>query len=237
MKVYITGRFKGRADRSRIKALSAAVREAHMDDVCFLRDVEHYKRSFATAKEKWARVYDELAACDMLLVDLADTTYGRRAVECGMALALKKPVVLAVPKGSSPKKLFTDLASEVIEYESYKDITQPLKAYDTQRNFNTTDQTMLFVLLVFLGGAGAWALAQIFIPLGLLWIAPYWWAVRRFIPSMRALDRVVIYIPLVAVWLGGVVLFTPISPYLTWGWAIGYWFAVLIMLQKLKFSL
>lgn len=237
MKVYITGRFKGKSSRSRIKALSAAVREAHMDDVCFLRDVEHYKRPFPTAKEKWARVYDELAASDMLLVDMTDDPYGRRAVECGMALALKKPIILAVPKNSSPKKLFTNLASEVIEYESYKDITQPLKAYEKQRSFNTTDQVLLFVILLFVGGAGAWMLAQLFMPLAIVWLVLYWWAVRRFISSIQAFDRIAIYIPLAAIWIGGIMLFNPVSLYLAWGWGIGYWFAVLIILQRLKFSL
>lgn len=237
MKVYITGKFTDKASKQRIHALSAAVREAGMDDMCFLRDVEHYKHTFASAKEKWAAVYDELAACDMLLVDLADNPHGRRAVECGMALALKKPIILAIPKKSAPKKLFTDLASTVIKYDSYKDITQPLKAYDKQRNFNLTDQVLLFTILLFVGGVGAWILAQIFIPLGLVWPVVYWWLVRRFIPGIRAFDRIAIYLPLAALWIGGIVLLNPILSYLAWGWAIGYWFVVLIILQKLKFSL
>lgn len=237
MKVYITGNFTGTERKQKIEALSVAVREAKMDDFCFLRDVQQYKRTFTNAKAKWAKVYDELAASDLLLVDVADGANSRRAVECGMALALKKPIVITIQRGMPHKKLFDDLASTVIEYDSYKDITQPLKRYDKQRNFNVTDQTMLFALLVFFGGASAWVLAQVFIPLGLLWPIVYWWAIRKLFPAVRAFDRVAIYIPLAALWLGGIMLFNQIASYLAWGWAIGFWFAALIILQKLKFSL
>ena len=92
--------------------------------MCFLRDVENYKHTYTSAKEKWARVYDELVACDLLLVDVSHNPNGRRALECGMALALKKPIVVVTHRGVKPKKLFSEIAATVIEY---KDITQPLK--------------------------------------------------------------------------------------------------------------
>ena len=237
MKVYITSYFRGRPNRQKIRELSAAVRDAQMDEMWFVRDVEHYKHMFDNPKDRWEKIYDEIGACDLVLIEVSDGTNSRRAVELGMALALRKPVIIAVPKGVEYKNVFAEIATAVIEYETYKDITQQLKKYDKDLSFNVTDKMMLFAALVLFGFASAWGIGQYFLPLGIAWTVIYWVLVRRFIPMMKLFDRVIIYIPLGAVWLGGIALFYPISGLLAWGWALAFWFCAVVLLQKLKLSL
>lgn len=236
MKVFITGNFYRKSAKPAIEGLSKAVRDAGMMDVSFMRDVEGYKRPRGTAKEKWLKVYDEMAACDVLLVDMGESN-DRRAVECGMALALKKPIVITVKRGTKHKKLFDDMASKVIEYDSYKDITQQLKKYEKDRSFSVNDKLMLIVILAFFGLGSAWWVSQFFVPLAGVWLVAYWMMIRIIFPLTRSVDRVAMYIPLVGIWLAGMVLFLEISHYLAWAWALIYWFAVVIVLQRMKRSL
>lgn len=236
MKVFITGNFYRKSAKPTIEGLSEAVRNAGMVDVSFMRDVERYKRSKGSAKETWYKVYDELAACDILLVDMGEYN-DKRAVECGMALALKKPIVITARRGMKHKKLFDDMASTVIEYDSYKDITQQLKKYEKDRSFDTNDKIMLIILLAFFGVGSAWWLGQLFVPLAAIWLIVYWMMMRVIFPVTRSVDRVVIYLPLVGVWIAGVAILQQVSTYAAWGWALVYWFAVAIILQRIKRSI
>lgn len=238
MKVYITGHFRGEASQTKIEGLSSAVQAAGMKDFCFVRDVEKYhQHTFDNPKDRWLRINDEIAACDSMFVDIADRSNGSRAVECGIAYALGKPIIVAVKHGTQYKALFDDISSTVIEYQSYKDITQELKAYDKERNFNITDKTMLFMVLALFGMGSAWGLAQAFIPLALAWAVVYWLIVRRIFASMRIFDRIIIYVPLAVVWIGGMVLMYPISAPLALAWTIVFWFGALLILQRLKLAL
>ena len=193
MKVYITTYFRGKPDRQKIRELSAAVRDAEMDEMWFVRDIEHYKHTFDNPKEKWEKMYDEIGASDLVLIDVSDGTNSRRAVELGVALALRKSVIITVRRGVEYKKVFTEIASTVIEYETYKDITQQLKKYEKDRSFNGTDKMMVFAMLVLFGLGSAWGLAQYFLPLGVMWAVIYWLLVRRLIPKTKLFDRVIIY--------------------------------------------
>lgn len=234
MKVYVAARFNGDENRNELKKLCAAVKAANMKDFCFVRDVTE---KFDDPKDLWSRVYDELNACDALLVDVSDLPAGGRLVEVGMAYAMRKRVFVIVRRGVNYKPLFDGIASTIIEYENYKDITSGLKKYADNTSFDVTDKTMLFGIMVFIGLAGAWGLAQYFIPLGFGWLLFYWWGVRRFMPSMKIFDRVAIYIPLTALWLVGTAMLYSIHEWLGWSWALMFWFVVLAVLKKLKFTL
>lgn len=237
MKVYITGRFEGKAEQSEIEGLSNAVQRANMKDFCFVRDIEQYKHAFDDPEEKWQKIYDELGACDALLVDVSGLPPSQNVIECGMAFAMRKPIILAVKKGVQYKGLFDGIAATVIEYEHYKDIVQPLKKYDKDRSFTITDKTMLFAVLLVVGGASSWGLAQLFIPLAPIWAILYWLVVRQLFASMRDFDRIVIYIPLAAVWAAGIIVLQQVAMVLAWGWAVGFWLIALVVIQKLKLSL
>lgn len=236
MKVYITGRFSAKA-KDHLGEVADAVRAAGMKDFCFERDVEHFKQEFDDQKERWERIYDELGACNSLLVVVDGSLGGKTVLECGMAFAMRKPVVVAVKRGSDYKGQLDGVASKTIEYEHAKELSKHLKKYEKDRTFTITDKVMLFAVLLVVGGASAWALAQLFVPLAPVWAVAYWLIIRQLFASMKDFDRIVIYVPLAALWYGGLILVQPISTTLAWGWAIGFWLLALAVIQKLKFSL
>ncbi len=208
-----------------------------MVDFSFVRDVEHYKYTFDNPKELWERSYDEIGACDALLVDVSDHPTGGRLVETGIAYALRKPIIVTKKHGVDHKQLFDGVASVVIEYEDDKDLTRQLKKYEKDHNFNMTDKSILLVMFLMLGGLIGWVLGQFFIPLAFVGAIGYWLIVRRIFASMRSFDRVVIYIPLIFVWLAGFFLLKTAYIVLAFAWIVGFWLVALYVLRKLKFSL
>jgi nucleoside 2-deoxyribosyltransferase len=237
VKVYITARFKGADNRKEIEELCAAVRAADMEDFCFVRDIEHYKHTFDDPKDLWAKAYDEIGACDALLIDVSDNPTGGRLVETGIAYALRKPVIVIKKHGAGHKSLFDGVSATVITYEDSKDLTIQLKKFENERNFNLTDKTAMLVMFLMVGAVIAWVLAQFFIPLGAIAATGYWLVVRHVFAPIRAFDRLVIYIPLIAVWLAGFFVLQPINPALVLAWTIIFWAATLYVLRKIKFSL
>lgn len=237
MKVYVTARFKGKENKAEIDELCSAVKAAGMTDVCFVRDVEHYKHTFDDPKDLWARVYDEINACEAILIDVTDHPTGGRLVEAGMAFALKKRIFIVMRRGTEYKDVLNGIASTVIEYETHKHLTKELKKYYEESNFNVTDKAMTFGLMLFFGAGIAWVLGKLFIPLGVVGAIIYWLIMRWIFKPLQAFDRIVIYIPLVALWLWGISLLMPIHQLLALTWAITFWLVALFILKKLKFSL
>jgi nucleoside 2-deoxyribosyltransferase len=237
VKVYITSRFKGGDNQQEIEALCVAVKKSGLVDFNFTRDVENYKKTFDNPKELWAKAYDELSACDMLLVDVSDGPTGGRLVEAGMAYALRKPVIVTVKKGIHYKELFKGIGDTVIEYDSYDDLSAKLKRFDTERSFNLTDKWSVFGLFLFGGAALGWVLAQVFMPLGVIAAITYWFMVRHFVPLLRAFDRVVIYIPLATIWGSGFYLLQAFSVPIALAWLAAFWLITAVVLRKLQFSL
>lgn len=208
-----------------------------MTDFCFIRDIENYQHTFDDPKELWARAYDEIGACDALLIDTSDHPSGGRLTETGIAYALRKPVIVVKKHGSQHKALFNGIASTIISYADHKDLTRQLKAYEDEHNFNITDKSTLLLMFLALGAVVSWLAAQVFIPLGAVAAVVYWLVIRSVSPLVRAFDRVIIYIPLTAVWLGGFYLLFPLYEPAALAWAIIYWVVTLFVIRKLKFSL
>ena len=126
-KVYIAVRFKG-ADQNKdhIEQLGAAVRAAGMQDFCFVRDVEHYQHVYDDLKLLWRDTLSEMKKCDSLLIDVTDQPSGGRVVELGIAYALGMSIYV-VTKPNTPRKGFYDgIATKIIEYNNYSDITNVL---------------------------------------------------------------------------------------------------------------
>jgi nucleoside 2-deoxyribosyltransferase len=237
MKVYIASRFLGADNKQEIEALCKVVRDAGLKDFSFIRDVENYKKTFDNPKELWARAYDEIGACDAYLVDVSDYPTGGRMVEAGMAYALGKVVIVIKRRGVKHKELFDGIARAVIEYDDDKDLTEQLKQFDKDQRFDVTDKSMLLVLLLF-GGLGiAYVLAQVWIPLAGIAALVYWLVIRHFFTLVRAFDRVIIYVPLIALWASGYFWLTSINMTVAFAWAIIFWIVTLPLLQRMKFSL
>ena len=130
MKMYVTSKFTGTDEnKDEIEALCQAVSDAGFEDFSFIRDVEKYGVVFETQQEVWSRAWEELKACDALLVDVTVDPTGGRVVECGMAFAWCKPIFVIAKQGVKIRPLFGGVAERVILYDEISDITFQLKEY------------------------------------------------------------------------------------------------------------
>lgn len=129
MKVFVTSHFKLGENKSDIEELCAAVHAAGLVDFSFIRDIEHYQKLFPDPKELWERAKTEIAACDALLIDLSDNPTGGRVVEAGIAFALNKPIFVIVKEGLTYKEVYNGIATDVITYRNYDDVTNALTKY------------------------------------------------------------------------------------------------------------
>jgi len=131
MKIYVAARFKGAENQKEIELLCEAVRRAGIEDFCFARDIEGYRKTFDSQKEIWDRTLEEIKKCDGFLIDVSDKPTGGRVVEAGIAYALSIPIFVLVHKNTPYKELFNGIAATVIHYEDISDITVALKAQCT----------------------------------------------------------------------------------------------------------
>lgn len=237
MKVYLATRFEGADGKRQIDMLSKAVRDAGMKDFSFIRDVENYKKTFDNPKDLWSRAFDEIGACDALLIDVSDRPTGGRLVEAGIAYALGKPVIVTKQPDVEYKQLFDGISATVISYHDAEDLSKQLKRFEKQRTFSFTDSVMTLIMFVSLGLVAAWFASQVWIPLAIVVVVAYWLLVRRLVAPMRDYDRVIIFIPLIAVWIGGYFLLSKLFIALALAWAIIFWLIVLPLLKAAKFSL
>lgn len=129
MKVYVTARFKSNENRAEIEELCKAVQESGMEDFCFVRDVENYRKTFDDPHELWTRSLLEIRSCDVLLIDVSDAPTGGRVVEAGIAYALSMPIFVIVKNGIEFKELYSGIATRIFYYDAYNDITPQLERY------------------------------------------------------------------------------------------------------------
>lgn len=238
MKVFIPARFSEDSDnKSHVDMLCKAVKQAHMEPFCFVRDVQHYKDTLGDEKKLWQRIYDELGACDALMIDVTNDPSSGQLVEVGIAFALRKPVIVVKKRGAKHKPVIQGVSSTVIEYEDVEDLAKQLDAYDTMRNYNTTDRITLLIMHLLVAGLIGWMLSQVFLPLGLVGAVGYWLVIHHFFKSVRIFDRIVIFIPLAGIWWIIFALLYPSSMLLGFSWTIAYWLVVLFLLRRFKFSL
>lgn len=237
MKIFISSPAQtSQQERESLELLYRAVRAAKLRDFSFFRDVDNAK-DLKDQKQLWARIYDELAACDGFLIDVTNSKDTATIVELGMAFALRKQIIAVKKAGFTHDAYIDGLANDIIEYEGEKDLASKLKAYDDQRVFGTTDTFVMLGLLVLLGGFIGYLLAQVYIPLGIIGAVLYWLILRKFIVQIRDFDRLIILIPFIFLWLA--VFYWLKNDFLlpAIAWLVSFWIVALIILKKMKLSL
>lgn len=125
MKVYITASFKGSDNREEIEHMCSLVKESGFEDFCFVRDVENYEKVFDNAHKLMQRAKQEIAKCDVLLIEYDGPGHGRM-VELGIAFALDKKIILLTKEGNYVKETIRGVTDGFIEYQNLEDITEPL---------------------------------------------------------------------------------------------------------------
>lgn len=237
MKVYIAASHKGIENKQHIEELCKAVRDAKMADFCFIRDIQNYEDKITDQKLLWDKIYDEIGSCDAFLIDVSGHPTSSRLVEMGIAFALRKPIIVVERQGTHHKELFYGVSSAIIKYKDLPDLTRKLKEYDDDRVFNVTDKMTMLVMFLMAGGLFAWFLSQIWIPLAFFGAFVYWLLVRRMFRPIQAYDRLVIFIPLIAIWLTGFYVLRTVYLVFALAWLILFWIIALYILKKMKLSL
>lgn len=237
MKVFISSSTFGSAhsDES-VEFLCRAVKAAKLRDFSFFRDVKDAKE-IKNQQELWSTIYDELAACDGFLIDVTDDLHRSKIVELGMAYAMRKSTIVVKKFGVKHDPFIEGIASNIIEYTDGKDLANKLKAYDDERVFGTTDTFVMLGTLLLLGGFMGYMLAQIWIVAGVIVPILYWLLLRKLFAQIRAYDRLVVYIPIIFVWLSGFFWLKDMYMTAALAWLITYWIVALFILKKLKLSL
>lgn len=124
-RMFVTVTFKGEDNKKDIEYVCSLVKKAGFEDFCFVRDVEHYQKTFDDPKELMKQALIEIEKSDYLLIDLSDKPTGR-AYEAGIAFALGKKVIVILKSGTQIKDTTRGIATKIIEYDTLEDIVKPL---------------------------------------------------------------------------------------------------------------
>lgn len=128
MRIFITAKFKKGGNKSEIEHLCDLVQQAGLEDFCFIRDVEHYQKVFNDPKKLMSRAREKIQKCDALLIDMTDKPTGR-AIEAGMAYAMKKKLILIMKEGTFIKDTARGIADVIIIYKKIEDIVEHLNQW------------------------------------------------------------------------------------------------------------
>jgi nucleoside 2-deoxyribosyltransferase len=126
MKVFITASFGD--SRENIEKLCSVVKSAGLEDFCFMRDVENYRKIFDDPKELMQKAREEIKKSDALLIDMTEKPTGR-AVEAGIAYSLEKKIIVIMKRGTQIKDTIKGIADSIIEYDAIEDISAGLKEF------------------------------------------------------------------------------------------------------------
>jgi len=128
MKIFITSSFKGSDNKEGIENLCKIVRNAGFEDFHFIRDIEHYEKTFSDPKELMKRAKEEINKCDALLFDATEKSTGR-ALEVGIAYCLGKRIIVIMKEGTKIKDTLRGVADIIITYKEINDIAKDLGGY------------------------------------------------------------------------------------------------------------
>ena len=128
MKIFITSSFKGSDNKEEIENLCGIVRNAGFEDFCFIRDVEHYQKTFSDPKELMRRAKEEIGKCDARLFDASEKSTGR-SIEVGIAYSLGKKIIVIMKEGTQIKDTLRGVADIIVTYKQIDDIAKDLKKF------------------------------------------------------------------------------------------------------------
>lgn len=128
MKIFITANFQRERNKEEIEYLCQLVKSAGLEDFCFIRDIENYKKTFNNPQDLMQKAKEEISNSDALLIDVTNKPTGR-AIEAGIAFSLNKKIIVIAKKGTKIKETTLGIAALVIKYDDIKEIVVPLRKW------------------------------------------------------------------------------------------------------------
>ena len=117
MKIFLSIKYyPDLRNRALIEAISAALAAQGWQTVCIVRDVEQWGTLAFTPQALMQRTFDEIDACDLLLVEFSEKGVGL-GIEAGYAAARGRPVVVLAPEGVEISTTLQGISRRVIRYE------------------------------------------------------------------------------------------------------------------------
>ena len=114
----------GEEDKKKIEDLTKALLAAEIENVVMARDVEKYGKANLPKGSKLMLDYafPAMKQCDMLIVEFSEKGVGL-GIGAGYAFAIGLPIYVIAKRGSDISLTMSNLAKEVIFYDSMEDIT------------------------------------------------------------------------------------------------------------------
>lgn len=114
----------GEEDKKKIEDLTNALLQANIQNVVMARDVEKYGKATLPKGTKLMPDYafPAMKNCDMLIVEFSEKGVGL-GIGAGYAYAIGLPIYVIAKTGSDISLTISNLAKEVVFYDTMQDIT------------------------------------------------------------------------------------------------------------------
>lgn len=124
MKAFLTIKFhEDHCNRPLIEAISAALEQYGVESVCIIRDVEQWGQIHFSPRQLMARTFEEIATCDLLIVDLTEKGVGL-GIEAGYARAKGIPIVTIAKTGSDISETLRGISEVVYLYDDFDGLSE-----------------------------------------------------------------------------------------------------------------
>ena len=123
----------GEEDKKKIDDLTEALLNAGIQNVVMARDVEKYGEAVLPEGTKLMPDYafPAMRECDMLIVEFSEKGVGL-GIGAGYAYAIGLPIYVIAKTGSDISLTMSNLAKEVIFYDSVDELTKKFRRIETQ---------------------------------------------------------------------------------------------------------
>ncbi len=126
MHAYLSVKFEGDDNQELIEQLCTAAERAGLTVACTNRDYDDYGRR-ESSEPLTAFMFEGIERADLVLLEVTDRGIGQ-GIEAGYAAANQVPVILLATSDADLSPTLRDLATEIIEYHGFEDLTQQLGA-------------------------------------------------------------------------------------------------------------
>lgn len=126
MHAYLSVKFEGDDNEEVIEQLTTAAERAGFTVTCTNRDYDDYGR-LDNSEPLTAFMFEGIERADLALLEVTDRGIGQ-GIEAGYAAANQIPVVLLVTNDADISPTLRDVATQIIEYHGFEDLTEQLSA-------------------------------------------------------------------------------------------------------------